>query len=425
MIKKIIPKTEFSKNVANVVGGTLLAQIITVGLTPIITRIFSPADTGLYSIFLNLALTTSIASTFRYELAVMLPQKEEEAINVVSLSLFISFFFSLVVFLVFQLGGTELLHLIHCEEIASYIPLVAVYVFFFSVMQTLNNWLSRVKMFRRLSAGKVVQSATTAFGSIAIFYLGFKSGGLILAVVIGQVSVAIMYLLFFRKDWLRLKYAVSRKVMKEMFSKYIHFLSFNTPLAFLGVVQDLIVSAMINYYFGSAAAGFYFMSCRILKLPAGIIGAATSQVFYQRINELFPDGKAVQHQISKVYKRLLLFAIPIFGVVLIAGPLLFSVFLGEKWREVGVFSQILTPTLLLSFILAPVSAVTVVMRMQHYAIYIGIADIILRTSSLLIGEYYNSVYIALMCLSGSTSLLLLFVMYWYHRLPLSKKVKAY
>ena len=425
MLNKIIPKSEFSKNVANVVGGTMLAQLITILLSPIISRLFSPADFGLYSIFLNLALTVSIASTFRYELAVMLPQKDEEAINVVSLSLFISFFFSIIIFLTFQLGGKSLLYLIHSEEVASYIPLLSIYVFFFSVMQTVNYWLSRMKMFRRLSAGKVIQSSVTALGSILIFYIGLKTGGLILAFVFGQVSIGIIYLLFFRKDWLRLKYAVSSKVMKEMFSKYIHFLSFNTPLAFLGVLQDLIVAGLIKYYFGNAAAGFFFMSCRILKLPAGIIGAATYQVFYQRINELFPDGKAVQHQVSKVYKQLLLLSIPIFGVILIGGPFLFALAFGKEWHEAGVYSQILIPTLLLSFVLAPVSAVTVVTRMQHYAIYIGVADIILRTISLLIGGYYQSIYIALMCLSGSTSVLLLFVMYWYYYLPMSKKVKAY
>ena len=38
-----------------------------------------------------------------------------------------------------------------------------------------------------------------------------------MAVVFGQISVGVMFLFFFRSDWLRLKYAVSQKVMKEMF----------------------------------------------------------------------------------------------------------------------------------------------------------------------------------------------------------------
>ena len=425
MIKKLIPKTEFSKNVANVVGGTLIAQIISIALSPVLSRIFSPADFGLYSIFINLAATTAIASTFRYEMAVMLPQNEEEAINVVSLSFIISFIFSIIVFLIFQLSGKALLQFIHAEEISYYIPFLALYVFFFGTMNTLNYWLSRVKMFTQLSAGKVAQSAGTSLFSIALFYFGYEQGGLILGAILGQISIGTMYLLFFRKDWLRLKVHVSRNKMKELFKRYIHFLTFNTPHSFLNVVQDLIVAGLIKFYFGNAAAGFFFMSCRILKLPAGIIGAATYQVFYQRINELFPDGKAVQHRVAKVYKQLLLLSIPIFGVILIGGPFLFALAFGKEWHEAGVFSQILVPTLLLSFVLAPISAVTVVTRMQHFAIYIGVADIILRTASLLIGGYYHSIYIALMCLSGSTSVLLLFVMYWYYHLPMSKKVKAY
>lgn len=425
MIKKLIPKTEFSKNVANVVGGTLIAQIISIALSPVLSRIFSPADFGLYSIFINLAATTAIASTFRYEMAVMLPQKEEEAINVVSLSFIISFIFSIIVFLIFQLSGKALLQFIHAEEISYYIPFLALYVFFFGTMNTLNYWLSRVKMFTQLSAGKVAQSAGTSLFSIALFYFGYEQGGLILGAILGQISIGTMYLLFFRKDWLRLKVHVSRNKMKELFKRYIHFLTFNTPHSFLNVVQDLIVAGLIKFYFGNAAAGFFFMSYRILRLPAGVIGAATYQVFFQRISELHPNTKAVQEQILKVYKRLFLFSIPIFGSVLIAAPILFSFVFGMQWHEAGIYSQILAPSLMFSFILAPISAVTVVVRMQHYSILFGIADVILRSASLLIGGYYNSIYIGLICLSISTSLMLIYAMYWYYHVPASKKVKQY
>ncbi|TSA51928.1 MAG: hypothetical protein D4R43_00025 [Sphingobacteriales bacterium] len=77
MIKKLIPKTEFSKNVANIVGGTLVSQLITIAISPVLSRLFSPAEFGLYSIFINIAATTAVVSTFRYEYAVMLPQKDE------------------------------------------------------------------------------------------------------------------------------------------------------------------------------------------------------------------------------------------------------------------------------------------------------------------------------------------------------------
>ncbi|TSA51929.1 MAG: hypothetical protein D4R43_00030 [Sphingobacteriales bacterium] len=330
-----------------------------------------------------------------------------------------------MVFLVFQFCGSALLILIHSEEIESYIPFVALYVFFFGAMSTLNFWLSRVKKFRQLSYGKVTQSACTAMFSLFFFIAGIQRGGLIMGAVIGQISIGAVYLIFFRADWLRLKATVSLNKMKELFKRYIHFLTFNTPHALLNVGQDLIVAGLIKYYFGSEAAGFYFLSYRILRLPSGIISAATGQVFYQRVSELYPDAGAIQKQIRSVYKKLFLYSIPIFGTVLLAGPFLFSLVFGAEWREAGVYSQILIPTLMLAFILGPVSVIAVVVRMQHYNMLIGMADIIIRTASLIIGGYYHSIYIALMFLSVSTSSLLLFVMYWYYHLPISKKVKAY
>lgn len=425
MIKKIIPQTEFSKNVANVVGGTLISQLITISLSPVLSRIFSPADFGLYSIFINLAATTAVVSTFRYEFAVMLPKKDEEAINVVSLSFLITALYSLAVFLIFQLSGRALLALIHSEEIESYIPFVALYVFFFGAMNTLNYWLSRVKKFRQLSYGKVAQSTGTALFSIVFFYFGRNHGGLIIGAVLGQVSIGVLYLIFFRGDWLRLKAQVSWMKMKELFNRYIHFLSFNTPHSLLNVGQDLMVAALIKYYFGSEAAGFFFLSYRILKLPAGIISSATGQVFFQRVSELYPDADAMQHQITKVYKKLFLYSIPIFGTVLIGGPVLFSLVFGGDWREAGVYSQILSPTLMMAFILGPVSMIAVVVKMQHYNMLIGIADIIIRTVSLIIGGIYNSIYLGLGLMAAGTSLLLLFNMYWFYHLPKNKKVKSY
>lgn len=425
MFNKIIPKTEFSKNVANIIGGTLVSQLITVALSPILSRLFSPADFGLYSIFINLAATLAIVSTFRYEYAVMLPQKDEEAINVVSLSFLISLMYSIAVYILFQLSGNFLLNLIHAEEIESYMPLAALFVFFFGAMSTLNFWLSRTKKFRQLSYGKVTQSAGTALASILFFFIGIKHGGLIAGAVIGQVCIGIMYLFFFRKDWMLLKAEVNFEKMKEMFNRYIHFLSFNTPHALLNMMQDLLVAALIKIYFGNEAAGLYFLSYRILRLPAGIISNATGQVFYQRVSELYPDSAALQSQIKSVYKKLFFYSIPIFGTVLLAGPFLFGFVFGSNWREAGVYSQLLSPSLMLSFILGPVSVIAVVLKMQHYNMLIGIADIILRTASLLIGANFNSIYIAFILMTLTTSLLLLFNMYWFYHLPNSKKIKAY
>ena len=425
MIKRLLPKSEFKKNIANVAGGTFISQALTLAMAPLLTRLFSPDDFGLLYIFNTLVVFLAIGSTFRYELAVMLPQEEEEAMNVVSLSLIITLCYSLIIFLVFQLGGKLIFHFLNAGSILSYIPFTSLYIFCFGVMNTLNYWLSRKKNFIQLSSGKVIQSGVTGIGSIILFFVGYKHGGLIAGSVLGQLSVGVLYLFFFRKDWLRLKFVVSRRRMNEMFNRYIHFLKFNTPHAFIDASQDLIIAAIILHYFGSVPAGLYYLCYRVLKLPTGLIGTATGQVFFQRANEIFSDRKTIQAEIRKLYKQLLFLSVPIFGIIIIAGPFLFGFIFGKQWSEAGTYSRLLVPSLMFGFILNPVSFLPVIAKMQHYAIVFGIIDLALRTGGLLLGVYYHSIYIGLACMSIGSALLYAYLMYWYYMLPVNKEVKQY
>ena len=52
MIKLFKPKSEFSRNVLTLMTGTTIAQAIPIGISPILTRIYSPEDFGLFALFL-------------------------------------------------------------------------------------------------------------------------------------------------------------------------------------------------------------------------------------------------------------------------------------------------------------------------------------------------------------------------------------
>ena len=57
---------------------------------------YSPDEFGVFALFVSLASLLGVLATGRYELAIVLPDKDEEAINVVGLSLTITVLISLV-----------------------------------------------------------------------------------------------------------------------------------------------------------------------------------------------------------------------------------------------------------------------------------------------------------------------------------------
>ncbi len=83
MLNNLKPKSEFSRNVLTLMTGTTIAQAIPIAISPILTRIYTPEDFGVFALYMSVASLLSTLATGRYELAIMLPKKDEDAVNYV------------------------------------------------------------------------------------------------------------------------------------------------------------------------------------------------------------------------------------------------------------------------------------------------------------------------------------------------------
>ena len=97
--KTLLSNGEFTRNVITLVKGTTIAQAIPILISPILTRIYSPSEFGILAIYISLLSILSVISTGKYELAIMLPDDEEEAIQLIWLSFFMSVISSVIIFL--------------------------------------------------------------------------------------------------------------------------------------------------------------------------------------------------------------------------------------------------------------------------------------------------------------------------------------
>ena len=96
MINKLKPKSEFSRNILTLMTGTTISQAIPISISPILTRIYTPEDFGVFALFLAITTIIGSFSNGRYELAIMLPENDEDAINIAGLGFIISSTISIV-----------------------------------------------------------------------------------------------------------------------------------------------------------------------------------------------------------------------------------------------------------------------------------------------------------------------------------------
>ena len=90
MHNRFQPKSEFSQNVLTLMTGSTLSQAIPIAISPILTRIYTPEDFGLYAVYIAIITILGTIVSGRYELAIMLPKKDEDAINIFALGLVIT-----------------------------------------------------------------------------------------------------------------------------------------------------------------------------------------------------------------------------------------------------------------------------------------------------------------------------------------------
>src|SRR5262249_134773 len=68
----------FLRNVAVLSGGTALAQALNIALSPIITRLYTPANMGQLALFTSFLSFFLVGTSLKYELGIASPKPERE-----------------------------------------------------------------------------------------------------------------------------------------------------------------------------------------------------------------------------------------------------------------------------------------------------------------------------------------------------------
>ena len=80
--------------------GTGVAQLLPLLMMPILTRLYSEEEFGVYSTFLAYSAVLIVAVSARYQVAILLPKQDEDALKVFKLSNIITSVTSLFLLLI-------------------------------------------------------------------------------------------------------------------------------------------------------------------------------------------------------------------------------------------------------------------------------------------------------------------------------------
>lgn len=409
-IKKL-GESVFLRNVVKLVSATGIAQVIQLLATPVLTRIYSPDEFASYQLFYSIASVISVVATFRYELAIVIPKDEIDAKSIVSGSLLINTGLSVLTLLLLSIVDFA-----KESDLPNYFYLLPLYVFSAGIFQSFNYWSIRKGTYNLNFGGRIGSSFVQGVGGIILGKSGITSIGLIVAVVAGQITAAVILAKDFLLAPLQFVNGVNRAGISKQFSEQRKFPQFNAPHALIDTLQDHGIIFMMSVYFENSLIAFYGQAFRLLKAPVGFIGAALHQVFYPDFARRYQEGENLRPTVAAFYKRLTMIGGPFFLLLAFVAIPLFKWYLGSKWEQVGIIVQILLPWLFLNFVASPLSSLPLVASRQGTAMMLSTIEIVCRITAIAIGGWMSSSTVAISLISIFGSIFTIINLIWYYRL---------
>jgi O-antigen/teichoic acid export membrane protein len=413
-----IKNNTYILHIITLMSGTLIAQIVTLAFIPIITRLYTPSEFGLYSLFLSIVSVLGLISSWKYDQAIMLPKSDKDAQALLFLSLIITFAMVFFVSLVLIIFHNFFINYFHGNTLL--IWLIPIGITLLGTLQIFNAYSSRKQFYRQLATIKITNSFTiSSVQSISKYFLQFN--GLVFGKLIAD-TLSLLLLLRFHilKNTLQLK-VVSKKRILVNAKKHNHFPKYQSFTVFLNATSQNLPVFLLASLYSPEIAGYYALTMRVLQVPSSMIGSSTRTVYYQKASKMYANGKNIFNLYKKTTLALLkIFIIP-FTIILFFGEDLFSFIFGNKWLTAGTISQILIFWTFIGFINSPSVMTYSILKLQKVQMKVEFISVFLRFSTLYAGYYFFNSYIYSITLFVTTSILTNIFIIMYVYLKLSKE----
>ena len=409
-----ISNNKFFKNIMLLASGSVLAQVIAVICAPIITRLFSVDDIGVYSYLIAMISTFTAIMNGRYDMAIVSEKDEKNIYPLIKLSFIIGLCVSVLATI-----GFGIYFWLCKPEYKQYRYMIIFFLLILianSLINIFNSYNNRKQEYKVMTLVYVIRTGCQNLGAVflGLFHTGVM--GLILPYTIGQYLGMKRQSKTLSKSFKEIWKSDYKKI-KEVAKEHIQLPLYSVPAMFANSFSYSSVTIFMESLFDMATVGYYSLSTRILGLPLSLVSGNVSKVFFQEASEEYIKKGEFKNSFKKTLIFLTMMAIPMGAVMYLLAPWACKIFFGESWIIAGTFIRILTPYYMLRFIGTALSPGMLVCNKQKQELFIQFLLVI--TSIISFGITYfttKTVETFLWSICGTKSIIyaILIVLVWHN-----------
>jgi len=356
--------SRFRQNFVKVAKANFLAQLLSLLASPLLTRLYSPADYGTVALFSSLLGILLAFATLRFDWSVPNATSRTQAAALLVIGFLALTFVSITTFSMLWLFASEWTFWQGFQVLRPFLLLLPVALIGGSFHQLMQAWFIREANLTAVSRTKVTQSIVSTGLNVAGGILQLGAWGLIFSSVVGA-WVGIGTLLRHADG---LKAGLLRLSVMKVRASWLRFWResfFSTLVTIINTASLTVTPLLLAQFYSATELGWYALMLRLAIIPTGIFTGAIGQSFWAEAASLVKTDRA---RLRMLYLRtsrgMVLLAIPVV-VICLLGPFYTGVVFGEEWTSAGYILAALSPLIFGQIVVSPLSHL-IVHHKQHW-----------------------------------------------------------
>jgi O-antigen/teichoic acid export membrane protein len=344
-----------------------LAQLVGVAGIPILTRLYSPEDFAVQSLFLQVVTLATAVVTWRFEYFVQLPKLDDDTRGLNGMVLTLGICAVLVLTPLTWIFRDSLARQLGNQDVASWLFLAPVTAVLVSWAIAAQNNAQRFGDFRTSGLSELLGKLSYVSTGIAAAMTTLGAGGLVITTALGAIG-KFAYVLLLRPTWGKQMLGTSAYAIQRVRARY-------GRLATLTVFAHLLTTSAIAmpqitmaHLYGADVLGQFALALATVYLPSGLLGTAIGHVYYQRAAQRWAEGSPFFTLWRSTAHKLLVIGVPVFGAVALLSELAYPYIFGDQWHLAGEFAALMAVAAFASFVSSPMDRTCLVVGAGSYAI---------------------------------------------------------
>lgn len=387
---KAILSHDYIRDVCTLIFGTGIAQLIPALISPILTRLYTPYDFGVYTVFISIAFIISPIVCACYEQAIILVGSDDELAKIVSLSSVVALIISLLFILAQLVFKNQFAFLLKNNPMGGWFYWLPLVVFMAGIFNILNYLLVYQKKFKTISQINIFRSAFASFFQVLFGLLKVGPIGLFSSQIGSFIVANFLFIKIVRPIFS--KFLLQKQKLNTLWEsakRYRDFPMYSSSATLLNTFSFNAVNIFVGIVYTAKIVGLMALVTQIVGLPIALIASSFSRVFLQRASAERKKYGLAKESFLFTLKNLVIISLIVFSVLfLFVTPLIKHLF-GIVWVQAALYVKELIPFFAIRFISSVLSTVATVFEQQRLLLIVNIGIFTLIMLCFFVGWYFR------------------------------------